>query len=399
MGTTTTASYRHTPILSSLGSLLHIRSQGGLFQSRSQGGVFHIRSQGTQLDSVASPQYDGVDACAGVEAKLAQRLTHLLAPEGAALVTLPFIRQAMDCLLATVCDLRVMVAERRAVVSQSQQKTINDFVDRSLKLLDACNEIREAISDVQSWKEPLETVLQLLDGNQVYLIEGQLRRAKSILDRLNCAMNIEKQEELRQVCPRSLWRWNRHFRESQSWQIWRSWHGNFSRVYNTSKQVIANLSAPRYTDADTDDPFVAAVYALHTVSVFFLSTTMSAFPCHCKALVTSVSHSGYFLWDLPLTKLQERALEEFTNSGKRKSTGFLWELHQISLYLSELIELVDRSLLSKSFPLSGDLHRQIRSVVKQLNQHAEELERDLAPLDTQVVDFFHGLIAIRTKLF
>eukprot|EP00249_Psilotum_nudum_P037171 c9768_g1_i1 orf=731-1909(+) len=379
----------------------HHRHQHSPSFLASLGNMFHTRPPQTSASVVpASQTCDGNFNYECFESNLAQRLTLLLPAEGTEFVSLACLRQAMVVLLATESDLRALLPETKSSLCLAQRRLISDFFDKTVKFLDICNDIREAIAEVGRWEGLLALVLDSLSGN---LIEAKLKRVGKILVGLKFAIDSEKEDD---PCPvqmqrRSL-RWSSvHLTESHEPQRWRSWPGSATTVSNPTKQLQATAStllAPKYPDDDTEEVVAASVYALHVLSVFFLSTVMAAFPCQCRNSIVNLIHPRHFLWAPPFISLHDKALEEMRRRGKKSTNGILWELHQISSYVRQLLELIDTALLFKSFPLPEIQQEEIRSTVKQLSQYIEELQRDLGPLDDQVCEFYRRLINNRREM-
>lgn len=328
-----------------------------------------------------------------------------------ACVNMASLKQAMEVLLETQADLRTLMPSHRYPLSQTQSRMMEEFLDRSVKLLDVCRAIQEQIGDVEGLKGMLQLVVLCLSSKQgrSMLNMGQVGRARKALGELL-------------VPPVHLYRSFRLRSREHSGgddgpeapHRWRSWHGNSSRagattVGNTSNYATSHtlqpsrqlhaigavLTPPKISAGDVEESFCAAIYALNVVFIFFLGTITAALPSFSKTNIVSFPHPRAFKWASPLSHLQEKVQEELRHRGK-KSSGYagMWELDQIASIVKRLYELTE----TDEFPLPDKTREEMKNLVKQLRQHVEELDRDLGPLHRQIAELYSGIVTSRMEI-
>lgn len=333
---------------------------------------------------------------------LSQRLSMLLPDEGSSFVSLSSLSHSMAALLATQTDLKSLLPPPLSRAPLSHIKMMDEFVDRSVKLLDVCNSIREHISEVEGWRVLLEVVLQSLGSKRGCPNKGKLRRASKVLAELQQRMEMEGEGEAELILTHNSSRFGSRraanvLNEPQRWRSCpASSSASQSHLSRQLQAMGASLTPPKLSAADVEENLCAAIYALNVVSIFFLSTILAAFPTSGKSYIVGFSHPRNFLWASPLLQLQDHVSEETRKRGKKSGNGRLWELDQVFSIVRRLSEITGWVLSSEEFPLSNSTQEEIRHLVKQLRQHVEELDRDLKPLHDQIREFHKRLIDSRT---
>ncbi|MCO5607987.1 hypothetical protein L7F22_062189 [Adiantum nelumboides] len=347
------------------------------------------------------------------ESNLAQRLSSLSPADDSASVNLASLKQFLHVLLTTQADLRPIIPIHQYPLSQAQVRMMEEFLERSIKILDVCRAIKEQISDVESSRGMLQAVLSGLSAkNGVVLDVGQVVRAKKALAELLLRMEVERgQEPLVQLYRSFRFRCRDYgvgdFGPDAP-QRRRSWHGgshlsglssgSSSPASLPSRQRQATgsvLTIPRMTAGDVEECFCAAIYTLNVVSIFFLGTLTASLPSLNRVYVPSFTHPRSFSWAPPLSHLQDKVQEELKWRGKKNhSYAGMWELDQIAIIVRRLYELTE----DDDCVLGDKAREEIKNLVKQLKQHVEELDRDLAQIYTHLMDFYDCIISSRTEI-
>ncbi|KAI5055319.1 hypothetical protein GOP47_0030464 [Adiantum capillus-veneris] len=346
------------------------------------------------------------------ESNLTQRLSSISPPgDDSPCVNLASLKQFLHVLLATQTDLEPLIPAHQYPLSQAQVRMMEEFLERSVKILDVCRAIKEQISDVERSQGMLHAVLFCLSAkNGGVLHIGQVVRARKALAELLLRTEVETGQESSVQLYRSF-----RFRDTGAGdsgpdtpQRWRSWHGS-SRLSGLSSgssspasqpsrqlQAIGSVfTVPRLAAGDVEEYLCAAIYALTVISIFFLGTLTASLPSLNRVYVPSFVHPRSFSWAPPLFHLQEKVQEELKWRGKKnRSYAGMWELDQIATIVRRLFELTE----DDDCALGDKAKEEIKNLVKQLKQHVEELDRDLLHLHTQLMDFYNHIISSRMEI-
>lgn len=294
-----------------------------------------------------------------------------------------------------------LIPSHQYPLSQAQTRMMEEFLERSIKILDVCRAIKEQILDVERSQGMLQLVLSCLSSkNGGVLHVGQVARARKVLAEMLC--HVEGDKEV--AAPVHLYRSFR-FRCNDSGpdapQRWRSWHRNARSSVPTlqpSGQLQAMgsvLTIPKLAAGDVEENLCAAIYTLNVVSIFFLGTLSASLPSLNKTYVASFAHPRSFSWASPLSQLQDKIQEELKLRGKKSNRyAGMWELDQIATILKRLFELTE----GEDCSLGDKAREEIKNLVKQLRQHVEEVERDLGLLYMQLMDFYSRIISSRMEI-
>ena len=298
---------------------------------------------------------------------------------------------------------------------------VEDFLDRSVKLLDVCRAIKDRIEEALELQGMLELVILCLSSKRGGLLnKGQIRRARRALKELLFAMDRSNSNKPHHDQQDSSSNSHRSFHRSNTEalgdggvsvshdhpQRWRSWHahptrgGSHESLLSRQLQAVgAALVPPRVAAGDVEEGFCAAVYAYNVVAVFFLSTLLATLPTHGGGSIniSSFVHPRAFVWGAPLAHLHDKVQDEVRRRVSRNSPNYaaMLELDQISRVVHKLFAFVADD---DALPVSPDALDEFKALVKQLEQNMEEIERDLAPLGQQIRVFSNNLISSRMEV-
>ncbi|MCO5568655.1 hypothetical protein L7F22_055804 [Adiantum nelumboides] len=435
----------HHHLFSAIGTFLHTRHPS------------HNNSNPTQGTSSGSAEVSRGHSDVPMpyqlfESHLTERLSSLLPTEDSSCFSLSSFNEYLGLLCATQTDLRPLIP-----ASHGQRRTMDEFLERSVKVLDVCRDIKEQIRDVESLQGMLQVVAPCLISKQgVAVNQGKISRARKILAQLFLLIEVEKEVDSHHHQPKEMrisfrGRLREHFsghsREGSP-QRWRSWHGHqdatvpsshsnhsvstpslnplasssgsighghapsaasfaqtSSNSHSHASEVIRALQAlelsllpPKLMARDEEECFSAAIYALNVLSVFFLGTITAAFPSlGIKAyVITSIYPPNSFAWTAAFLRLQEKVQEELRGRSRKRGVHVgIWELDLLFSHIKRLLELT----LPECFPWSPDIEQEVRRLVSQFDDQVHELERDLASFNEQMTDFYNRIISARLKVY
>ncbi|KAH7294234.1 hypothetical protein KP509_28G062100 [Ceratopteris richardii] len=341
------------------------------------------------------------------------RLSSLLPGDDSPLLAMGFMKQALQVLVATQNDLQLLVPSHRNPLSSAHVRMMEEFLDRSIKLLDVCRDIKGQVMDVEDFKGTLQAVISCLSTkNGSHLHIAQVVRARKAITELLPRMEAVRIEEGPVHQCRSF-----RFRQRDSGvgdsgpdapHRWRSWHGSVRLSGHSSgsnspasqssrhlQAIWSELVVPRMAPGDIEENLCAAVYAFNVLAIFVLGVLIVALPSLNKTYVPPFVHPRTFLWATPLSQLQAKFHEELKRRSKKGITnGGMWELDQIATIMQRLIELTE----DEDCTLGEKVKEEVKYLVKQLKQHVDELDRDLAYLYTQLMDFYNRIISSRMEV-
>lgn len=324
------------------------------------------------------------------------------------LLSLAWLRSALDTVLDCEAEFKSLVPKPKPPLSKAEEKIAADFSERSVKLLDLCNAIRDGIDQVRLWQKHVEIVLCALDGRQRSLGEPQFRRARKALLDLMLAMAAAADDKdspagaagllLLASRNRSFGRPSQrggeapsHFR-SLSWSVSRSWSAG-----RQLQALGSNLVAPKGNEAAATNGWSTAAYTMNNVTLFAMWALVAAIPCQDRGLQTHFSVPRNFVWAAPLISIYDKVMEESKKRDRRSSSsvGLLKEIYQISTCVRRLSDLAD----TVKFPLTEQQDQEVRKVVLELVHLWASLKDGLEPLEKQVRELFHRIIRSRTEAF
>ncbi|KAF3788681.1 hypothetical protein EJ110_NYTH20684 [Nymphaea thermarum] len=311
------------------------------------------------------------------------------------LLSLSWIRRLLDAFLACQEEFRLILMNHRFQFAKPPlDRQTAEFFERSVKVLDLCNAIRDGIEQVRQWRKQLEIVLSALDARHRTLGEGQFRRARKALSDLAVGMLEEKESgSFLAQRNRSFGRNSTkertvgHFR-SLSWSVSRSW--------SAARQLQAignNLNPPRSNDILATGGLSVLVYTMNTILLFVMWALVAAIPCQDRGIQIHFSVPRHFSWASSVLPLHEKIMEEAKKRDRKNSCGLLKEIHQIEKCARQITELAD----SVHFPLPEAKQKEVRQGVDELAHVCETLTDGLDPFERQIRDVFHRIVNSRTE--
>ncbi|KAH7294750.1 hypothetical protein KP509_27G016500 [Ceratopteris richardii] len=226
---------------------------------------------------------------------------------------------------------------------------MEDFVERSVKVLDVCRDIKEQITDVESLEVMLREVSPCLASKRgTGFAQGQVARAKRLLSQLLLQMEIEKVDEKpRQVEMRISFRGklrerlNGHLYKDGSPQRWRSWPGH---------QDPAVPHGPGGSDGSAPSLHTSAS-AGHFSPSFSSSSNSSSGTGHQAWHGTHASHS--FSAALSHASEVSRSLQSLELSPPKLVTRDEEECFAAAIYAFNAVSVFFLGTITASFPNLG----------------------------------------------
>ncbi|KAH7282052.1 hypothetical protein KP509_35G009900 [Ceratopteris richardii] len=308
-----------------------------------------------------------------------------------------FLKQFLNAMLATQSDLKRLIPVHLTSLPHTQEAMMEDFLEKSVYLLDACRAIKQQILDVETSRGMLQAVLSSFPFKNGDLRAAQVMRMQKALARLlHKEFNeIEERQERLYKSFQLIRRESRSEVSGDAPQRWRSWNGSSrSSIQSSTPQaskllhtMSASLVIPRVTTGKEDEDLCAAVHAVNAASVLVLGIITATFPNMEKTSVPIILIPRQYSWAPSLSQLQVTVQEESKRAG-------VWELDQIDTIEQRLFDLMD----GNDCTLGEKAKEEIKNLLKQLKQYVDELENDLTLIYSQVMDFYNCVISSRMEV-
>lgn len=312
-------------------------------------------------------------------------------------LSLSWIQDLLAALLSCLDEFRTILFDTGSGGSLSKpplERMISEFLDRSVKVLDVCNAVRDGIEQIRLWHKNLEIVTCALNSKS-RLGEGPVRRARKALTDLTILMLDDKDAgSLFAQRNRSFGRHNKDHRHppghsrSLSWSVSRSWS-----AARQLQAIVHNLTPPRNNDIVATGGLAVPVYTMSSVLLFAMCALVAAIPCQDRGLPTHFFVPRHFSWAGSILSLHDRIVEESRRRDRRNSCGLLKEIYQMEHCTRHLTDLVD----GIQFPLTEERESEVRQAVQELMQVCDAFKNGLDPLERQVREVFHRIVRARTE--
>jgi hypothetical protein len=285
------------------------------------------------------------------EETLAERLRKLNPKDKNDILSLSWMKSAMESLCNTHNDIKALITDLELPVSDWDEKWIDVYLDISVNLLDICIAFSSELSRLNQGNLLLQCVLHNLESpsSKVFI------RARSSLDS-----------------------WRQHISSKNP------------RVENCCTilgKLVASLDLPKVKNSAKGKVLMCAMYGVKVQTVFI-----------CSVLAAAFSGSASKLFDLPVAEKYKWAndftcLQSSINGEIRNSSGFtvLKELEAVSTSANKLYPMMQDGV----DPVEVEA---FQNSVSDLGKGAEKLLQGLDLLTKEVDGFFQIVLTGRDAL-
>lgn len=336
-------------------------------------------SLGAALQNFSSPRFTfkassptsrsnpGLDA---FEAELASQLEHLKSTDEGGYLSITWLCQAMEVVLSTHASVEAFVPDLQQALADGDFKWLDEYLDDSVKLLDICRALRDAITEIRNYHIHVELALHTLEKGSFG--DAQLRRAKNAL--MKCMESLKrKDDEVNHLGQRR------------------------SKLENCSSMLRRMGEKLNMEDASKGN-FFMVIYAAQVSTIFICGVLTSALSFKPRRPLSMISIGGQSAWSFSLTSLQQRVKEQIERKKSKGANALLEELDKTDVAVRALHDKVEKLLNAKCFPLREEQVLEIKQAVVSLKGCSVELHQGLAPMEVHVGDVFKVLIASRVAL-
>ncbi|TQD74056.1 hypothetical protein C1H46_040412 [Malus baccata] len=288
------------------------------------------------------------------EETLAGRLRKLNPKDKDDVLSLSWMKLAMESLCGTHNDIKSLIAEIDLPVSNWDEKWIDVYLDISVKLLDVCIAFSSEISRLNQGHLYLQCVLHNLDSTS----SDQFIRARSSLDG-----------------------WRHHIGSTNP------------RVENCSTildKLVESLDLPKVKNSAKGKLLMRAMYGVKVLTVSVCSVFAAAFSGSAKKLL-DLNVGETYLWAQAFNDLQGNVNGEIRNVFSSGRVMVLKELEAVDDVVKELYPKIQDGVGLAE----GNTYK---NSVSDLDRKAQKLSQGLDLLTKEVDGFFQILLAGRDTL-
>ncbi|GLT84661.1 hypothetical protein SLE2022_028780 [Rubroshorea leprosula] len=288
------------------------------------------------------------------EETLLERLRKLTPKDKDDVLSLAWMKLAMESLSEGHNDVKNLITELELPVSDWDEKWIDVYLDISVKLLDICIVFSSELTRINQGNLLLQCLLHNLESNS----PDQFTRARSSLDS-----------------------WRRHINSKNP------------RV-ETCKSIldglVKSLNLPKVKNSTKGKVLMHAMYGAKVETVYICSVFASAFCGSAKNLV-ELTIPDSLSWAQAFTNLQTNMNTEIRNIFSQGEFTVLKELDAVNACLEKLYPMLEDELV----PVDVE---SFKSSVSDLRRMTEKLTQGLDLLTKEVDGFFKLVLTGRDAL-
>eukprot|EP00268_Persea_americana_P025781 TRINITY_DN25128_c0_g1_i3.p1 TRINITY_DN25128_c0_g1~~TRINITY_DN25128_c0_g1_i3.p1 ORF type:complete len:348 (+),score=71.77 TRINITY_DN25128_c0_g1_i3:213-1256(+) len=262
-------------------------------------------------------------------------------------LSLSWIKLAIESLCETHTSIKTLITELQFPVSDWDDKWIDLYLDNSVKLLDVCIAFSAEISRFNQGQLLLQYVLHILDSSSNLPSSEQLVQAGRSLH-----------EWMQQICLGS---------------------PKLERLVSVLHGLVGSLYVSKVKNSSKGKVLMQAMYGVMVKTIFVCSVSTAAFTGSLKPLV-DLHVSDKFMWSRAFNDLQANVNGEIRRKASDNSHPTLKELEAVYEHVEKLCDIID-----------GDGHKEaeiLKRAVSGLTESSEALSDGLDLLSKDVEGFF-----------
>lgn len=304
------------------------------------------------------------------ESELASRLEQLKLTDDAVYLSIPWLCEAMEVVLSTHASAETFVPDLRQALVSGDVRWLDDYLDNSIKLLDICVALKEAISEIKSYHIHLKLALRPLEKGAMG--EPQLRRCKKALEKSMESLK-RKDDAVNHLGQRR------------------------SKLENCSS-MLRRMGDRLNTEDATKGNFFMVIYAAQVTTIFICGLLSSALSFKLRRPPSSIYVGGQSPWSFSLSSLQQRMKEQIEKNKSKGANALLEELDKSDIAVQTLHKRVEQLLESSFFPVKKGHASEVKKGVALLRACSNELYQGLSPLEAHLEDVYKILLTSRVAL-
>ncbi|KAH9313287.1 hypothetical protein KI387_028322 [Taxus chinensis] len=309
------------------------------------------------------------------ECQLAAKLEGL---KQSAKINLEWLHEALVVVAHTHSTVIRAMSGLQVPLTEREQRVVNDYLDDSVKLLDACNVLRESFADLERYHMLVQLALHSLDSKEP-VNDNKVARTKNVFH--ECVVTIKKKVEDVD-------------RQGQQ----RSKLENCSSMLRRMGEKLNNINNNNNSSSSNNNALImSAMYGAKTTTIFLCGVLSIALLVKPKRILSSLHLTHQPSWASSMLKLQHKVKEEIDRRKAVKgSSALLEELDSVHLEVKALYQVLlnGEKEKEKGFPMMEE----IRQSVPRLRKFVEDLRKRLGPVEQKVNEIYRMLVSSRVDL-
>ncbi|KAA8520664.1 hypothetical protein F0562_014920 [Nyssa sinensis] len=288
------------------------------------------------------------------EETLAERFRKLKPKDKEEVLSLSWMRLAMEFLCETHTDIKSLITKLELPVSDWDEKWIDLYLDNSVNLLDICIAFSSELSRLSQGHLLLQFVLHNLDSNS----SKQFVRSLSSLDG-----------------------WRQHINKKNP---------RLENCFTILDNLTETLNLPKVKNSAKGKVLMRAMYGVKVATVFVCSIFAAAFSGSTKELMDLQVHDTCF-WAEAFTDLQAYVNGEIRYLFSSGRVTVLKELEAVDTSVGKLYPMIQEGV----GPVEAEA---FQSSISDLGKKADKLSQGLDLLAKEVDGFFQIVLTGRDAL-
>lgn len=288
------------------------------------------------------------------EEALAERLRNLIPKDKSEVLSLSWMKLAMNSLCHTHNDIKTLITELELPVSDWDEKWIDVYLDISVNLLDICIAFSSELSRLNQCNLLLQCVLHNLDSTSSKVFN----KARSSLDD-----------------------WRQHISSNNP---------RVENCYSILRKLMESLDLPKVKNSAKGKVLMHAMYGVKVQTVFICAVFVAAFSGSAEKL-TNLRVAEKYKWAQAFTSLQTSINGEMGVLFSGGKFSVLPELESVDLSVKKLYPLIQDGV----DPVEAEA---FHNSVSDLRKRAEKLSQGLDLLTKEVDSFFQIILTGRDAL-
>lgn len=288
------------------------------------------------------------------EETLAERLRKLIPKDKDEVLSLSWMKLAMDSLSETHSGVKSLITELELPVSDWDEKWIDVYLDVSVNLLDLCIAFSSQLTKLNQGHLLLQCVLHNLDSSS----PKQFVRARSSLDS-----------------------WRQHIGAKNP---------RVESCHSILDNLVRSLDLPKVKNSAKGKVLMRALYGVKVVTVFICSVFAAALSGSAKSLL-DLNVSDTLPWEPAFSALQANVNGEVRNVFGCGRVTVLKELDAVDAIIKKLYPIIQDGLETVEV-------EQFKNSVIDLGKQEEKLSEGLDLLTKAVDGFFKIVLTGRDAL-
>ncbi|XP_052171449.1 protein BPS1, chloroplastic-like isoform X3 [Diospyros lotus] len=288
------------------------------------------------------------------EEALAERFKKLNPKDGEDLLSLSWMRSAVELLCQTHIDIKTIITELELPVHKWDDKWIDVYLDDSVKLLDICIIFSSELSRLNQGHLFLHLALHYLDASS----SSQFVKAYSSLDG-----------------------WKKHISSKNP---------RLENCFTILQSLAEALNLPKVKKSAKGKVLVQAMYGVKVLTLFICSILAAAFSGSANKLV-DLQVQGTCRWAKAYVDVQAYVNEEMRNILSSGRVTPVKEIEAAEISVKQLCPMVKDGV----DPTQAET---LQNSISEIGKRAEKLSEGLGDLANQVDSFFQIVLTGRDAL-